>query len=114
MGHCLIHQLPLQLPILTLRMLIVLSTSTQSWTSLGIQVFILLLCKSSLIHRYVLITYGQHYYLVSSVPTIFPLDIYARLCMVDSLEKLGVDRYFKHEITSVLDETYRSGSIFMC
>ncbi|KAF3446249.1 hypothetical protein FNV43_RR11428 [Rhamnella rubrinervis] len=43
----------------------------------------------------------------NSVPTIFPLDIYARLCMVDSLGKLGVDRYFHHEIISVLDETYR-------
>lgn len=42
-----------------------------------------------------------------SVPTIYPLDIYARLHMVDSLQKLGIDRHFKEEIRSVLDETYR-------
>ncbi|KAL0561314.1 hypothetical protein IC582_001737 [Cucumis melo] len=43
----------------------------------------------------------------SSVPAIYPLDIYARLHMVDSLQKLGIDRHFKDEIRSVLDETYR-------
>lgn len=42
-----------------------------------------------------------------SVPTIYPLDIYARLCMVDNLEKLGIDRHFREEIRTVLDETYR-------
>lgn len=44
---------------------------------------------------------------VFSVPTIYPLDIYARLCMVDNLQRLGIDRHFKEEIRSVLDETYR-------
>ncbi|XP_022147909.1 ent-kaur-16-ene synthase, chloroplastic isoform X2 [Momordica charantia] len=43
----------------------------------------------------------------NSVPTIYPLDIYARLCMVDNLQRLGIDRHFKEEIRSVLDETYR-------
>ncbi|XP_022952921.1 ent-kaur-16-ene synthase, chloroplastic isoform X1 [Cucurbita moschata] len=42
-----------------------------------------------------------------SVPTIYPLDIYARLHMVDSLQKFGIARHFKEEIRSVLDETYR-------
>ncbi|XP_038888073.1 ent-kaur-16-ene synthase, chloroplastic isoform X2 [Benincasa hispida] len=42
-----------------------------------------------------------------SVPTIYPLDIYARLHMVDSLQKFGIGRHFKEEIRSVLDETYR-------
>lgn len=42
-----------------------------------------------------------------SVPTIYPLDMYAHLCMVDTLERLGIDRHFKQEIKSVLDETYR-------
>ncbi|XP_057980631.1 ent-kaurene synthase TSP4, chloroplastic isoform X2 [Malania oleifera] len=43
----------------------------------------------------------------NAVPTVYPLDIYARLCMVDDLERLGIDRHFKEEIRSVLDETYR-------
>ncbi|GLT75771.1 hypothetical protein SLA2020_474700 [Shorea laevis] len=43
----------------------------------------------------------------NAVPTVYPLDIYARLFMVDSLEKLGIDRHFREEIKSVLDETYR-------
>jgi ent-kaurene synthase len=43
----------------------------------------------------------------NSVPTVYPLDIYARLCMIDSLESLGIDRHFEEEIQSVLDETYR-------
>nr|UXG91345.1 (+)-kaurene synthase [Callicarpa americana] len=41
------------------------------------------------------------------VPTIHPADIYTRLCMVDTLEGLGVDRYFQSEIDSILLETYR-------
>lgn len=43
----------------------------------------------------------------NAVPPIYPLDIYMRLCMVDNLERLGIGRHFKSEITSVLDETYR-------
>ncbi|KAJ7982092.1 Ent-kaurene synthase [Quillaja saponaria] len=43
----------------------------------------------------------------NAVPTVYPLDIYARLCMVDSLERLGIDRHFREEIRSVLEETYR-------
>ncbi|KAK7243760.1 hypothetical protein RIF29_38571 [Crotalaria pallida] len=43
----------------------------------------------------------------NAVPTVYPLDIYARLCMVDTLEKLGINHHFKEEIRSVLDETYR-------
>ncbi|KAH7536670.1 hypothetical protein FEM48_Zijuj03G0009100 [Ziziphus jujuba var. spinosa] len=43
----------------------------------------------------------------NAVPTVYPLDIYARLCMVDSLERLGIDRHFREEIKTVLDETYR-------
>ena len=45
--------------------------------------------------------------LISSVPTIYPLDIYARLSMVDALERLGIDRHFRKEIKIVLEETYR-------
>ncbi|KAL2489905.1 Ent-kaur-16-ene synthase [Forsythia ovata] len=41
------------------------------------------------------------------VPTVYPSTIYTRLCMIDTLERLGVGRYFKQEIERVLDETYR-------
>ncbi|KAK6933933.1 Terpene synthase, metal-binding domain [Dillenia turbinata] len=44
---------------------------------------------------------------VDGVPTIYPLDVRARLSMVDNLEKLGIDRHFKQEIRRILDETYR-------
>ncbi|KAE8124499.1 hypothetical protein FH972_019378 [Carpinus fangiana] len=43
----------------------------------------------------------------NAVPTVYPLDIYARLFMIDSLERLGIGRHFREEIRSVLDETYR-------
>ncbi|XP_058751576.1 terpene synthase 6, chloroplastic-like [Vicia villosa] len=43
----------------------------------------------------------------NAVPTVYPLDIYARLYMIDSLERLGINHHFKEEIRSVLDETYR-------
>ncbi|KAK4285637.1 hypothetical protein QN277_002308 [Acacia crassicarpa] len=43
----------------------------------------------------------------NAVPTIYPLDVYARLQMVDNLEKLGIDRHFKEEIGNVLDDTWR-------
>ncbi|KAL0323965.1 UNVERIFIED_CONTAM: Class I diterpene synthase TPS6, chloroplastic [Sesamum calycinum] len=41
------------------------------------------------------------------VPTVYPIDVYARLSMVDTLQRLGVDRYFQSEIDSILEETYR-------
>ncbi|KAK4435738.1 Cis-abienol synthase, chloroplastic [Sesamum alatum] len=41
------------------------------------------------------------------VPTVYPLDIYTRLCVVDTLERLGVSRFFGHEIGCILDEMYR-------
>ncbi|XP_061360714.1 ent-kaurene synthase 5, chloroplastic-like [Gastrolobium bilobum] len=43
----------------------------------------------------------------NAVPTVYPLDIYARLYMVDSFERLGITHHFKEEIRGVLDETYR-------
>ncbi|XP_021684518.1 ent-kaurene synthase TSP4, chloroplastic isoform X2 [Hevea brasiliensis] len=42
----------------------------------------------------------------NAVPTIYPLDMYARLSMVDMLERLGIDRHFRKEIKFMLDETY--------
>ncbi|KAK4355062.1 hypothetical protein RND71_024033 [Anisodus tanguticus] len=43
----------------------------------------------------------------NAVPTIYPVNICARLCMVDNLNKLGICRHFAEEIQNVLDETYR-------
>nr|AFA35953.1 ent-kaurene synthase [Nicotiana attenuata] len=41
------------------------------------------------------------------VPTIYPTKIHSLLCLVDTLQSLGVDRHFKTEIKNVLDEIYR-------
>ncbi|PIN08371.1 Ent-kaurene synthase [Handroanthus impetiginosus] len=43
----------------------------------------------------------------NAVPAVYPLDLYSQLCTVDNLERLGISRYFRKEIQSVLDETYR-------
>ncbi|KAF2320390.1 hypothetical protein GH714_027368 [Hevea brasiliensis] len=43
----------------------------------------------------------------NAVPTVYPLDLYARLSVVDNLQKLGIDRYFREEIEVVLSEVYR-------
>ncbi|KAJ4823448.1 hypothetical protein Tsubulata_044002 [Turnera subulata] len=42
-----------------------------------------------------------------AVPTIYPMNLYARLCLVDTLIRLGIDRHFKKEIKVVLEQTYR-------
>ncbi|KAI4378950.1 hypothetical protein MLD38_016364 [Melastoma candidum] len=42
-----------------------------------------------------------------SVPTVYPLEIYSHLCLVENLERLGVHRHFSEEIRSALDNTYR-------
>ncbi|CAM0902732.1 unnamed protein product [Alopecurus aequalis] len=44
----------------------------------------------------------------SAVPTVFPIDIYCQLSMVDSLERIGISRHFSSEIKSILDMTYSS------
>ncbi|XP_070038018.1 cis-abienol synthase, chloroplastic-like isoform X2 [Nicotiana tomentosiformis] len=46
------------------------------------------------------------------VPTIYPTTIRIRLQMVDTLQKLGMDRHFEAEIRNVLDETYRTKKFF--
>ena len=38
-------------------------------------------------------------------------DLIQRLWMVDSVERLGIDRHFKDEIKSALDYAYRSVNI---
>ncbi|CAL1399989.1 unnamed protein product [Linum trigynum] len=42
-----------------------------------------------------------------AVPAIFPLDIFSRLYMVDNLVKLGIQQYFRREITLILDHVYK-------
>ncbi|XP_015170847.1 LOW QUALITY PROTEIN: beta-phellandrene synthase (neryl-diphosphate-cyclizing), chloroplastic-like [Solanum tuberosum] len=41
------------------------------------------------------------------VPTMYPTKIHSLLCLVDTLQNLGVHRHFKSEIKEVLDEIYR-------
>ncbi|KAJ0975930.1 hypothetical protein J5N97_017895 [Dioscorea zingiberensis] len=43
----------------------------------------------------------------NSVPTSYPVSMYAQLCMVDNLEKFGISRHFRSEIKNILDRTYR-------
>ncbi|KAK1425274.1 hypothetical protein QVD17_20624 [Tagetes erecta] len=43
----------------------------------------------------------------NAVPTLYPHNLYVRLSMVDTLERLGIARHFSVEIKNVLDETYR-------
>ncbi|KAJ4705791.1 Terpene synthase [Melia azedarach] len=57
---------------------------------------------------------GCHHYLRSllekfgdAVPTIYPLDKYVHLFILETIESLGIHRHFTEEIRSVLDETYR-------
>ncbi|KAG8375407.1 hypothetical protein BUALT_Bualt10G0096900 [Buddleja alternifolia] len=42
----------------------------------------------------------------SWVPTIYPMDIHTRLCVVDTCERLGIDSYFGNELDIILDEIY--------
>ncbi|KAL3736759.1 hypothetical protein ACJRO7_025662, partial [Eucalyptus globulus] len=42
-----------------------------------------------------------------AAPTIYPLGIYARLCMTENLERMGIDCHFRKEIIDTLDDTYR-------
>eukprot|EP01018_Ginkgo_biloba_P016482 Gb_04666 [translate_table: standard] len=41
------------------------------------------------------------------VPCHYPLDLFERLWAVDTVERLGIDRYFKKEIKESLDYVYR-------
>ncbi|GAB2232923.1 hypothetical protein Droror1_Dr00011991, partial [Drosera rotundifolia] len=41
------------------------------------------------------------------VPTVYSSDMYARLRMVDKLQRLRIDRHFTENIRNVLDEAFR-------
>nr|Q9XEI0.1 RecName: Full=Ent-kaurene synthase 2, chloroplastic; Short=SrKS2; Flags: Precursor [Stevia rebaudiana]AAD34295.1 kaurene synthase [Stevia rebaudiana] len=43
----------------------------------------------------------------NAVPTVYPHDLFIRLSMVDTIERLGISHHFRVEIKNVLDETYR-------
>ncbi|GLU05094.1 hypothetical protein SLE2022_222130 [Rubroshorea leprosula] len=43
----------------------------------------------------------------NAVPTIYPFNIHARLCMVETIESMGISQHFGKEIKSVLDEVYQ-------
>ncbi|CAN6273135.1 unnamed protein product [Urochloa humidicola] len=43
----------------------------------------------------------------SSVPAMHPMSIYSQLCMVDTLENMGISYQFSSEINSILDVVYR-------
>ena len=115
MDHCLIRRPPQQLLLLTLRILVVLVTSSHSQINLGMQV-----SPSTLVYSFLCIfsnisNFSNSYldilnfilFYFFQFQTVYLLDIYTHLCMVDSLEMLGIDRHFRKEIRSVLDETYR-------
>jgi ent-kaurene synthase len=42
-----------------------------------------------------------------AVPAVYPMSIYSQLCMVDTLENMGISYHFSSEINSILDMTYR-------
>ncbi|GLU05095.1 hypothetical protein SLE2022_222140 [Rubroshorea leprosula] len=42
----------------------------------------------------------------NAVPTIYPFNIHAHLCMVETVESLGINWHFREEINNVLDEMY--------
>ncbi|KAJ9563474.1 hypothetical protein OSB04_008634 [Centaurea solstitialis] len=43
----------------------------------------------------------------NAVPTVYPYNLYVRLHVVDTLERLGIAQHFRTEIQNVLNETYR-------
>ncbi|KAI3472949.1 hypothetical protein Pfo_028005 [Paulownia fortunei] len=43
----------------------------------------------------------------TSLPTVYPMDIYTGLYVVDTLERLGVNQHFEFELGNILDEIYR-------
>nr|AOG18228.1 copalyl pyrophosphate synthase-like protein [Taiwania cryptomerioides] len=49
---------------------------------------------------FVLNKFGDH------VPCHYPLDLFERLWVVDTVERLGIDRYFQKEIKETLDYVY--------
>ncbi|CAL5066375.1 unnamed protein product [Urochloa decumbens] len=45
---------------------------------------------------------------VNSAPAVHPFNVRSQLCLVDTLENMGISSHFSCEISSILDMTYRS------
>lgn len=43
----------------------------------------------------------------NGVPSVYPISLYARISMIDRLQRLGLARHFKNEIVHTLDDVYR-------
>ncbi|KAF3339808.1 ent-kaur-16-ene synthase [Carex littledalei] len=43
----------------------------------------------------------------STVPAIYPMEMHSHLCMVDTLQNIGIARFFSDEIKIILDRAYR-------
>ncbi|CAI0557567.1 unnamed protein product [Linum tenue] len=43
----------------------------------------------------------------AGIPAVHPHEIQARLCLIDTVESLGIDRHFREEIELALDEIHR-------
>ncbi|CAM0870450.1 unnamed protein product [Alopecurus aequalis] len=41
-----------------------------------------------------------------AVPSVYPINIYCQLSLVDTLKNIGISRHFSREIKSILDKTY--------
>ncbi|CAI0557563.1 unnamed protein product [Linum tenue] len=52
-------------------------------------------------------TAGSNAAAVCTVPAVHPHEIQARLCLIDTVESLGIDRHFREEIELALDEIHR-------
>ncbi len=50
---------------------------------------------------------GRSVFCLSSVPAMYPQNIYSQLCTVDALERTGISQKFAREIRDILDTTYR-------
>lgn len=46
------------------------------------------------------------WYCTLAVPTVYPLNIFSQLSMVDTLVNIGISRHFSSDIKRILDKTY--------
>nr|CAD39717.1 OSJNBa0052P16.14 [Oryza sativa Japonica Group] len=65
---------------------------------------------AALVHRYDDKALGYLYSVVNKfggeVPTVYPLNIFSQLSMVDTLVNIGISRHFSSDIKRILDKTY--------
>ena len=46
-------------------------------------------------------------FVLPPAPFAYPIDNFERIWMVDTIQRLGIDLYFREEISDVLDYVYR-------